>query len=159
MTLETAMYVYSNFNGVGAGGNLYDIVRGVSPRVNETGSPLGFSLGPDRISYEVNTNLGWTTGQSAPLASVGYNKWVYVTQVTSVIDNTFKTYVNGLLVATLSLAGGTPTNGAGILIGRGFFGGAKNYHGRVGFVRVYSTALTAVEVAQNFNAQRGRFGI
>jgi hypothetical protein len=155
ITLETALYVYSTLGST----DTINIIRGVSPRVTETGSPLGFSLAADRITYEVNTNLGWTTGQAIGAAGVGHNKWVYITQVTSVIDNSFKTYVNGALVATLSLAGGIPTNGNGILIGRGFYAGIKNYHGRVGFVRVYSTALSATQVAQNFNAQRGRFGL
>lgn len=155
MTLETAMYVYSTLGSA----DTINIIRGVSPRVTETGSPLGFSLGTDRITYEVNTNLGWTTGQAIGAAGVGHNKWAYITQVTSVIDNTFKTYVNGVLVGTLSLAGGIPTNGGGILIGRGWYAGIKNYHGRVGFVRVYSTALTQTQVTQNFEAQRGRFGL
>ncbi len=153
MTLETAMYVYATMGPSGT------YVRGVSPRTTETGSPLGFGLSPTTINFEVNTNLGWTTGSSSVVPSLGYNKWVYVTQVTSVIDNTMKTYVNGVLVGTLSLAGGTPSNGSGILIGRGFFGGVANYNGRVSFVRVYSTALSASLVLQNFNAMRGRYGI
>ena len=153
MTLETAMYVYAT---MGASGQY---VRGVSPRVTETGSPLGFALFTTSVQYEVNTNLGWTTGNSGTISSAGYNKWVYITQVTSVIDNTFKTYVNGVLVGTLSLAGGIPTNGTGILIGRGWFGGVANYNGRVGFVRAYSTALSADSVLQNFNAMQGRYNL
>ena len=34
--------------------------RPVSPRTTETGSPLGFSLGSNRISYEINTTNGWS---------------------------------------------------------------------------------------------------
>jgi hypothetical protein len=151
ITLETCMYVYGDF-----GSSQY--VRGVSPRTTETSSPLGFSITSDGISYEVNTSIGWIAGGVQNL-NCGYNKWVYVTQTTSVTNNNFLTYVNGNLVATQSLSSSIPNGGNGLLIGRGFYGGTRNYSGRVSFVRVYEKSLTAAEVSQNFNALRGRYGI
>jgi hypothetical protein len=151
MSLETCMYAFQNF-----GDNQY--VRGVSPRTTETGSPLGFSIGSSNITAEVNTNLGWNVS-SASSSLIGYNKWVFVTQTTSVIENSFKTYINGQLILNRSLNGGIPNGGNGILIGRGFYAGIRNYSGRVSFVRVYNRALTAQEIQQNFNATRSRYGI
>jgi hypothetical protein len=151
ISIETAMYVYGNF-----GSDSY--VRGISPRTTETSSPLGFSIGSGGITSEANTTNGWKTGYTAS-SSVAYNRWLYITQTTSIIDNAMKTYVNGSLLGTVSLAGETPNGGNGFLIGRGFFGGTRNYNGRIGFLRVYSKRLTAAEITQNFNALRGRYGI
>jgi hypothetical protein len=151
ITLETCMYVYGDFGNT-------NYVRGVSPRTTETSSPLGFSISSTGIIYEVNTNTGWITSNSTN-SNCGYNKWVYVTQTTSVTNNNFLTYINGNLVGTMSLNGSIPNGGNGLLIGRGFYGGTRNYSGRVSFVRVYEKALTPQEIQQNFNALRGRFGI
>jgi len=150
ITLETCMYVVSDFGG---GQN-----RGVSPRIVEGGSPLGFSLYPGGIAAEVNTNTGWITG-GASTSKIAYGRWVYITQTTSVTQNLFKTYVNGEFLSQSSLAGSTPTGGGGILIGRGYYGGVKNFSGGISFVRVYNRALSAEEVLNNFNAHRGRFNI
>jgi hypothetical protein len=151
ISLETSMYVYTNF-----GNDSW--VRGVSPRVTETGAPLSFSIGSSGIRAEVNTTDGWKTSVvDTPLS--GYNKWLYITQTTSVTDNSFKTYINGILVITISLDGASPNGGGGFLIGRGFFGGIRNYNGRVGFLRVYDKKLTQEEIQQNFEAVRGRYGV
>ena len=69
-----------------------------------------------------------------------------------------KTYVNGILVSTLSYTG-APISCSGLLIGRGFYGGTLNYAGRVGFVRYYNRALSAAELTRNFEALRGRYGL
>lgn len=151
ISLETCMYVTSDF------GNTQG-VRGVSPRVTESASPLGFSIASTGIHYEVNTTTGWKTGFSASSNS-GYNKWVYVTQTTSVTEDLFKTYINGKLVGQISLGGSTPNGGNGFLIGRGYYGGIKNYSGRVSMMRVYSKKLSETEVLQNFNSLRGRYGL
>lgn len=151
ITLETSMYVYQDFGNP-------SFVRGVSPRVTESGSPLGFGLGSDRITAEINTSTGWRTSTTITPQLTGYNKWYHITQTTSASAGQMKTYVNSVLVNTVDFTG-TPTTGNGYLIGRGFFGGIQNYSGRVGFVRFYKKVLTQEEISQNFNAIRGRYGI
>ena len=151
ITLETCVYV-NNTNGSA------QYCRPVSPRTTETSSPLGFGVGNGYIGYEVNTSSGWITGGTASSLCAN-NQWVHVTQTTSVTNNTFNTYVNGNLIQSLSLNSTTPNNGNGILIGRGFYGGVRNFSGRVSFVKVYNRALNPAEIAQNFAATRGRFGI
>lgn len=151
-SMETAMYVYDIF-----GNGQYG--RGVSPRVSESGSPYGFSIGSGSLTAEVNTVAGWKTGTYSS-SIIGLNKWLLISQVTSVADDSFKTYVNGNLVRTVSLGGSQPTwGGNGFLIGRGFYGGIRNYKGRVAFLRVYNKPLTIGEIQNNFNAVRGRYGI
>jgi hypothetical protein len=43
----------------------------------------------------------------------------------------------------------------------GGFNGVRGYYynGNIGTVKVYNRALSAAEVAQNYNAQKSRFGL
>jgi hypothetical protein len=131
--------------------------RPVSPRTTETGSPLGFSLGNNTITYEINTSTGWTTGNTSN-SNIAAGRWVHILQTTSNSAKSFRTYVNGILVANLTFTG-TPNSGGGLLIGRGFFGGTFNYSGFIANVSMYNRALSAAEVSQNYNALKSRFGI
>jgi hypothetical protein len=148
MTLETYMYVISDMG---------TSVRGVSPRVSESGSPLGFAIATNGLSVETNVNNATWITSGITSSDSGFLKWVHITQTTSVIGNATTTYINGNLVGTMSLLNGIPTSGGGFLIGRGFFGGAKNYNGRVSFVRVYNRALSSGEILTNYNNIKGRF--
>ena len=134
-----------------------NLTRPVSPRVVESGSPLGFSLGNNNITYEINTSTGWGTGNTSN-SNIATGRWIHVMQTTSDSAKSFRTYVNGVLVANLTFTG-TPNSGGGLLIGRGFYGGIQNYTGFVSIVRYYNRVLTAEEVLQNYNAQKARFGL
>lgn len=151
ISIETAMYVYSNFGND-------NWVRGISSRTTETSSPLGFSIKSNGMGAESNTTNGWKTAHWTDTL-VSYNKWLYISQTTSVTENALKTYINGILANTRSLENETPNGGNGFLIGRGFYGGIRNYNGRVGFLRVYNKKLSQAEIQQNFEANRGRYGI
>jgi len=134
-----------------------NLTRPVSPRIDERGSPLGFSLGSNIITYELNTSTGWGTGNVSN-SNIATGRWIHVMQTTSDSAKSFRTYVNGALVANLTFTG-TPNSGGGLLIGRGFYGGIQNYSGFVSIVRYYNRVLTAEEVLQNYNAQKARFGL
>lgn len=163
LTVETCVYLTGN-----AIGDTQLQNRIVSGRYQESGSPWGFRVMPNRtvstggISYEINTNPGgtWFIGENAfiPTSVIDNHKWVYVTQVQDDNSNpkTLKTYVNGVLQATLNYTG-TPNSGGGINIGRGYYAGTRNASGRVAFLRMYNRPLNATEVSQNYSAMRGRF--
>jgi|694.fasta_scaffold01731_17 hypothetical protein len=69
----------------------------------------------------------------------------------------FKWFINGSLSSTTANPYGTLANtSANILIGNGYAG---YWQGDMSMVTAYTRALTDSEVAQNFNAIRGRFGI
>lgn len=71
-------------------------------------------------------------------------------------------YVNGVLAAqTTGITGTLSTNASGMSIGvYGGETGGRGYYfsGRIGMSKFYNRALTAAEITQNFNADRGRFG-
>ena len=71
-------------------------------------------------------------------------------------------YVNGVLVASDAQTGTIATNTNGSSIGvYGGFNGSRGYYynGNIGTVKVYNRALSATEIAQNYNAQKSRFGL
>jgi hypothetical protein len=150
ITIEAAFYVYGDFS-------VSQSVRGFSTRTTETSAPLGFAILSNGIATELNTTNGWNTAVTTTALS-GFNKWIIVSQTTSVASGAMNTYINGQLVKNQPFTG-TPNGGNGVLIGRGFYGGVQNYYGRIGFCRVYEKALTSDEIRQNFNAMRGRYGI
>lgn len=67
-------------------------------------------------------------------------------------------YLNGSSVATATSGGSSWFSSTeGYRVGGATF---HTYHnGPISIVRLYNTALTASQVLQNFNAQRGRYGI
>jgi len=68
-------------------------------------------------------------------------------------------YRNGSLISTYTASFDAALNSNGMQIGRNLQGGWGTSQVDVYAVRVYNKALTALEVQQNFNATRGRFGI
>jgi len=69
-----------------------------------------------------------------------------------------KAYVNGVLVASNSTAF-TPSAPASGNLYVGTLGGAEYFQGKIATASLYNRALSALEVQQNFNAQRGRYGL
>ena len=91
----------------------------------------------------------------SPSGTFELNKWQHL--VCTADGTTGKIYVNGELVATNST--GLPDNVNGDLrIGDWPLAGYR-VNGSIPVVKMYSRALTAEEVAENFNGVRSRFGI
>lgn len=71
-------------------------------------------------------------------------------------------YVNSVPGSPVGKAAGTMSNtGTGLTVGRGGQAstGDAYMNGRVSATRFYNRALSSVEVQQNFNALRGRYGV
>lgn len=67
-------------------------------------------------------------------------------------------YRNGVQVNSGVLAASIPVT-YNFRIGADVNGGAEPFTGSIHSVRVYNRVLTAAEIAQNFNAHRGRYGL
>jgi len=94
------------------------------------------------------------------------NTWNHV--VWTVLDGDFwKFYVDGVLQSTHSISGidMLKTDDERLAIGARYHAHPEvgdrrdHYTGNIPIVRMYNTALSSKEVLQNFNAQRGRFGV
>ena len=110
------------------------------------------------VSPSLYPYITWWNGTSQRSTSqtlaLTAGKWGHV--VSTWDGSTFNTYVNSQLSGT-----NTDTISYGVYVreisATTFGGGAVN--GDIGVFRQYNRALTADEVAQNFNAQKSRFGL
>jgi hypothetical protein len=86
-----------------------------------------------------------------------WDTWVHFVGIYDDASQTLKSYANGVLLATRTNTPST-TYSVGVhkISGTDYGGEVK---GKISIVRHYNRALSDAEVAQNYNAQRGRFGI
>jgi len=86
------------------------------------------------------------------------NQWVSLTQTWN--GSILSFYVNGSLDNSIS-ANITPKNTSNIMriAGGSDYGNGLYFYGSVSSVLLYQKSLTAIEVLQNYNATRGRYGI
>jgi hypothetical protein len=94
------------------------------------------------------------------ITTLNLNTWY---MLTASFDNSTKiltTYLNGLSVNTATFASSTPNTSAQVYrIGQQITGTASYITGEVGQVLIYSRALTATEVLQNFTATQNTFSV
>ena len=103
-----------------------------------------------------HSNGGTTGGVSAPIA-LPLTTWAYLTMT---FDGTnIKMYQNAVLVKTISFPGDIRTDINTPLNIGGRYATGEFFDGNIGPIRLYSQALSAAEVTQNFNAQKSRFGL
>ena len=146
---------WANFPSIDQGGSSHLISK--RNHNNPSSSKIwylgGYSAGPGINNPRVNSN-----GVQAANNTIVYNTWQYLCS-TWVGGNggTTNIYINGSLAktGTSSIASQIQT-GQAVDIGRyGWNFGAK----RIAVVKLYSRALTATEITQNYNATRHRFGV
>lgn len=92
-------------------------------------------------------------------ATLATNTWC---NIVGVYDNVgLKTYLNGVLNDSASDAGKSISSAGNmdITIGAQDTGPGGPFPGKIAQCLVYNRALTATEIAQNFNAHRSRYGI
>ena len=112
----------------------------------------------------LSPNLGfWTsdglTGQSLSTPTISVNTWynaVFVREGNST-TNGYKTYVNSVSYGTANT--GTWTASSTISLGGRTDDGIQYMNGNISQVSIYNRALSAVEISQNYNAQKPRFNL
>jgi hypothetical protein len=113
------------------------------------------------IIWRGNFGAGFVDFITLTTASfINTSNWFHI--VATFISGQQFVYINGVLVGSNTLAGTLATNTNGCSIGAyGGFNGARAYYynGSIASVSVYNRALTPLEISQNFNAIRGRYGI
>jgi hypothetical protein len=109
------------------------------------------------LHWANNTN----NGSQRPYSwhgSIPNNSWTYIAGTYD--GTTSRAYINGVEVWSGSQTGTVPDSTYVV----GTYGGAltdgvHNFNGHIGIARIYNRGLSAAEVIQNFNVDRGRFGI
>lgn len=139
--------------------------RQLKPQVVFEQKKRYWSPGRRACMFLNGNGLGGFTGLAADfLNAVPYsiNTWYHwvITVDTTLSLNRLKFYRDGVFYNQ-----GNQQSGTGLYLGTdiasigGNFDGGEYFNGDIPIVRVYNSVLTPEEIAANFNAQRGRFGL
>ena len=159
--------VYGNgslvFNGTNTGGTL--------PSFGTSISNYSFSFWSNRFqdaNMLIGGSAGYQFGDASWAGSSG--EWYYPrtaanninvwghTVIAVASNNVYNIYHNGYFEGQLTLAGNTPANFSGVILGTGY--GGRIWWGALGRMSLYiNKTLTAAEVLQNYNADRQRYGV
>jgi hypothetical protein len=111
------------------------------------------TVSPGKLSTWLNgTSPG---GWKSSTASVDTNQWV--NGVVTYNGSSVFIYINGSLDSSFGGSGGVSTGTSPV--GIGYRNSAYFFNGSIANVMFYNINLSASQIAQNFNALRGRFGI
>jgi hypothetical protein len=101
----------------------------------------------------------WSPGGTFSVAIVDsnyLNQWKMITSINSPQGS--YVYSNGVLIGYGGQLSGV--GGSNFAIGSGFDPpGTNTFNGRIGITQIYNRALTETEISQNYNAQKGRYGL
>jgi hypothetical protein len=128
---------------------------GANPAYNGYGFGVGNGAGSAGAKLQAAAwGVAWIDpGYTFPSA----NAWYYIVMLRDA--GTFKFYVNGTQTASTSATvPNTPTENFSIGAGFGVVG-ARYFNGRISVVQFYSKVLSQSEITQNYNAQKGRYGL
>lgn len=126
----------------------------VDCEVGSVVNDYGLSLGAGKLMFGTG-NPDRTAVSSATYNS---NTWTYAVGTRIKASGSLSLYVNGILDAVTSGGSQSLTSPTTMTIGS-INGGIRFFAGSIAAVQIYNRVLTAADVAQNFNALRGRFGI
>ena len=123
-----------------------------------TGKGGGTGSAATYVTYQSsgNLNVRLRGGTITTVSSISANTWYQVTVTWD--GTTAKSYLNGAF--TTNLAVGTASKQTNnFCIGATNSGGSTFFDGKISSTLVYSKALTASEITQNYNSLRGRYGL
>lgn len=123
----------------------------------------------------------WTTGQGATISHISSPQTIYGYITTSAghfdinstitapyewthvvmrrLNNDLRFFINGNYLGTTRTISGTVTDSSDKFWIASVKDGASSYQGNIAIARVYNKALSSLEIQQNFNTTRSRFGI
>jgi len=131
-------------------GNFPAITQGIEINMVRTGND---AVGKLRFAWGGDNNTDY---QYLTTDRYDNNQWTFVCNINN--GSTFDVYINGVNLATkithTSVSTSTPVN-----FGGDTFIGARKLVGNIAIAQIYNRALSATEVLQNYNAQKGRFGL
>jgi hypothetical protein len=166
LTLNSSQFVNTNYTWIVW---VLGIQGGSGPSLNMPA--IGYGSGSwSRLGFRYNGSI-WAFSaynQNGPplivdvsIGSGSTSSWIQLCAVANSTNSTIRTYKNGIFVSQGTYV---DTTGNGNIFGIGvsgetFAGWNSSFNGKISTVSIYNKALSDVEVAQNFEASRGRYGI
>jgi hypothetical protein len=109
-------------------------------------------------AHDSNGVFIYGQGQLTGGGSISTGEW-YHYMATRDSSGNLITYLNGIAVNTATGKTGTFNSLSAIRIGDDNHNSNPAFNGQIGPVQIYNRALSAGDVLQNYNAQKGRFGL
>lgn len=150
------MGLWVNKTGTPVSGNVNGLF--VTTGGGRFGIDYNFEASQIRAGIRNTANGQYTTKFDTNLEGWNHCVFTYETENTSGI----KLYTQGVLrssITTVGLGDFTSTGEFRIGATYGLGGTIKRLIGEISNARIYNRALTSAEVLQNYNAQKGRFGL
>jgi hypothetical protein len=89
-----------------------------------------------------------------------YNQWMNITCVIDRVNSVFKVYRNGVFIGSDSFTSYSATSTSVTVGGNTLTGNGGDYiKGSISNLMVYNIELTPIQIADNFNAYKSRFGL
>jgi hypothetical protein len=127
---------------------------------------VGYSIRTTGTSYYAQLGSGSGSGSTLFVNSTTFvgtlNTWYQLVYVfTNGATKTLQTFVNGSSIGTVNHSLASILNTSTNLYLGSYNGGefAQWWDGSIGITRLYNTVLTSAEVLQNYNANRGLYGL
>ena len=122
---------------------------------NDQGGLFIIGSGPFIAIADGSTGEG---GQG--FGTLSLNQWQYIVGSWNT-NRTYKTYINGVIQGTGTQTGnGYNTTGSSLFkVGGQNQNESRFFNGRISNVKIYNRVLSDSEILQNYNAQKGRFGL
>ena len=152
------------FRWFGNGSSNVDVIFAYGPDNNSRACPI---IGVDSSNYAV-LEFGNASGLVTSSSTISSNTWYHM--LTTYDTSTTKLYLNSVVQNTTNFTtaniqtSGSNGNYAGIGCFFSNFGNIVSsprrygtFNGNIAGVKLYNRALSATEVAQNYNATKGRF--
>jgi hypothetical protein len=138
-----------------ATGNFGIMLWGSGPN-NGGGKGVEIRVLSSQLGYTINDGVGSGTRLTYDFSNIADGVWKHIT-ITQVKQGTAYIYLNGVAVSSQSYAAeALYTDTLPFVIGKGWDG---YLNGSLSTFQLYNRALSATEVAQNFNSMRSRYGI
>ena len=127
-----------------------------------------YNAGAKDINFEKNGGRSlrfyWNRGErdvsTAGNVVTTTGEWHHIVIQRCVSDNTFKFWVNGSLIQSTSNIGtNISSTGSTFRIGGDSRDGVTITNGGISVLRLYSEQLSQNEILQNYNSQKGRYGL
>jgi len=119
-------------------------------------SKINYSLGFNTTTTGVQSGFYDGTWRSTPAQILTTNTWNHI--VGTYDGTTVKLYVNNSLAQSSAVTAIPVSSQGGIRLMRRWDSG-DYWKGNLAIVRMYTGSLDSTQIAQNFNAQRSRFGL
>jgi hypothetical protein len=115
------------------------------------------TAGQSIVEITFTININGSSFQTVGTIVANVNQWINITFTRNSSTNVNISYLNGVLKQQSTVASTISYYNQEVWIGRGNFGGYTT--GNIGTCKFYNRVLSTLEILQNYNSTKGRYGL